>query len=116
MLLPAIVLALALRLSSRSPTGITQHTLEAFSVFQYCPGVHEISLDFETTQHALHRVKAVVHMTTKAPLAGTPQTNTTVTVVGTATTVERATDVCSASALCAVTTARSRGSARESGV
>ena len=69
------VLMLALCLSSRSPTDITQHTLEAFSVFQYCPGVHEISLDFETTQRALHRVKAVVHMTTKkAPFAGT-QTN-----------------------------------------
>ena len=107
MLLPAIVLALALRLSSRCPTGITQHTLEAFSVFQYCPGVHEISLDFDTTQRALHRVKAVVHMTKKAPLAGT-QNNVTVTVFGTATTVERATDVCSASALCAVTTVRSR--------
>ena len=94
-----------LRLSSRSPTGISQHTLEAFSAFQYCSGVHEISLDFETTQQELHRVKAVVHMTKKAPSV-TPQTNVTVTVFGTATTIERATDVCSASALYAVTMAR----------
>ena len=95
----------ALRLSSRSPTGISQHTLEAFSAFQYCPGVHDINLDFETTQSELHRVKAVVHMTKKAPSV-TPQTNVTVTVFGTAKTIERATDVCSASALYAVMMAR----------
>ena len=62
MTLAVLSLTLALRLSSRAPAGITQHTIEAFSVFQYCTGVHEITLDFETTQRELHRVSAKVHM------------------------------------------------------
>ena len=105
MVLLLLLFTPALRLWSRSPTGISQHTLEAFSAFQYCPGVHDISLDFDTTQRELHRVKAVIHMTKKAPSV-IPQTNVTVTVFGTATTIERATDVCSASALYAATMAR----------
>lgn len=107
MTLAVLSLALALRLSSRAPSGITQHTIEAFSVFQYCTGVHEISLDFETTQRELHRVIAKIHMSQRSP-SFEPQQNITITVSGTATTIERATDVCSASALYAMMMARSQ--------
>lgn len=60
-MLALLVLATpALRLSSRSP--ISQHTVEAFSVLRYYPGVNEVILDFETTgSPQLHRVNAVVH-------------------------------------------------------
>lgn len=103
MLLAVVVVAsCALRIAANLP--LPPHAVEAFSVFRYAGGVHDVRLNFTTTDTELQRVDA--RLACSGPMYTEHDRDVHVKVHGVARTRERAIDVCSASALYALTLIR----------